>query len=61
MLTTEDLNQAFNPWRAAKDKPGPNKPVPTPTNPPDSGQSGQQDQPGGTSDGGDVDESKKLP
>lgn len=44
----------------AEDQPGADKPVPTPVEAPDSGQSGEKDQPGGTSDEGDTDESKKL-
>ena len=43
-----------------QDVPDKDAPAPTPTSPPDSGQSGQQDQPGGTSGPGDTDESKKL-
>lgn len=35
--------------------------IPTPKDPPDSQQSGQQNDPDGTSDSGDTDESKKLP
>lgn len=42
----------------SKDIPGG---VPTEKDPPDSAQSGKQNDPDGTSDKGDTDESKKLP